>query len=386
MANPRTPSGEQRFDPRVYCEVPQAELRLRVVAWVLAVLVASAGIWWFHAHRVVGADVALGEQTAKWPSTLDGARINAFAPADAVKYYTDTAWPRGAHEGLWLGNSQIYAINQPRDGDNVGPWHLSRLLGWRVFGLHVPNASFQDFLIMQEFAFSRRRPDWVVMVAVFDDLRETGVRTELGDLASDAVLDALSTSEVGKSLAADLRKTRKVEKHEWFLALSMQEIVEKQLNTWLSAIWPVWAERDNTRAALYVRLHRLRNWVFSIKSSSVRPVRLANYERNMAALADALERNKARGVRTLVYIAPLRTDHPVPYDRDQYARWKAEMRSLCDRTGTLFADLEGAVPNDQWGTVNGEDIDFMHYRGAGHVLVAQRLAEIIQAHGQGGPR
>lgn len=390
MANPRTPDGRHRFDPRVFREIPPGQWWLRVACMLAGVVLAGVGIGYFHAHRVLGDQVALGEQTRRTDSVVNGVPMNSYTSPDAVARYRGDAWPKGEHEAIWLGNSQIFAINQPTPDAQVAPWHLSKLLGWNVYGLNLPNANFQEFLVLQEFAFLRRSPDWVIMVLVFDDLREDNVRAEANVLYDDRLDAVLRTSPVGSVLATAMSKNAKAptgdlqgttrSKNTWILGISLQDICERNLQEGLGHLWHVWRERGETRAGIQVRLHALRNWVFGITNATVRRMMKAQYDKNMAALEDAVRRNAERGVHTLLYVAPLRRDVPPPYQMDLYEHWKGEVRSLAERHGAIFADLDTAVPDNLWGTVNGQDIDFMHYRGPGHEIVAQRLAEIIRAH------
>lgn len=391
MSQPKTASGEFRFEAVQLREIPAAQFWPRVLGLIVGVIVASVGVAYFYNNRIVGEAVALGQATRPSESSLDSVRINSFRTTDAVQYYTATAWPRGVHEGIWLGNSQIFAINQPKPGDEVAPWHLSKLLGWRVFGLNIPNANFQEYVVLQEFAMLRRKPDWVVMVLVFDDLREDGLRAELGDLVSDDLYAALRTSAVGQALAGDLQRhakgktgdlqgTTREKGKTWILGISLQEICEDWLEERLSHLWPVWAERPNIRTSIFVKLHQLRNWAFNINTRTVRPMLPASYTKNMAALEDAVTRNAARGTQTLMYIAPLRRDQAPPYQMDRYEAWKKDVQAMAAKHRAIYADLDTAVPDQLWGTVNGQDIDFMHYQGPAHLLVAERLAAIIKQH------
>jgi hypothetical protein len=41
--------------------------------------------------------------------------------------------------------------------------------------------------------------------------------------------------------------------------------------------------------------------------------------------------------------------------------------------GAIALNLERLVPNELWGSYHAEDVDFMHFRGKGHELLAQAL-------------
>jgi hypothetical protein len=82
---------------------------------------------------------------------------------------------------------------------------------------------------------------------------------------------------------------------------------------------------------------------------------------------------RQRGLPVLLYIAPIRQDKPIPYDRTEYSRWKDEVHEITRRSGAHLVNLEQLVPGELWGTYSGDDIDFMHFRGPGHRLVAEAL-------------
>jgi hypothetical protein len=105
----------------------------------------------------------------------------------------------------------------------------------------------------------------------------------------------------------------------------------------------------------------------------VRRMIRARYDLNMESLRDILDDCRRRGLPALLYVAPIRQDKPIPYDRVEYSRWKSELREITERFGASFVNLEEIVPGELWGTYTGDDIDFMHFRGPGHRLVAEAL-------------
>ena len=103
----------------------------------------------------------------------------------------------------------------------------------------------------------------------------------------------------------------------------------------------------------------------------------------MAAVETLLESAAEAGIQVLVYVVPLRSDLEIPYDVDEYRSFKRELAGLANLHGATFADLDMLVPAEHWGeklstSLAGQaEIDFMHFRGAGHRLLARALDDLL---------
>ena len=109
----------------------------------------------------------------------------------------------------------------------------------------------------------------------------------------------------------------------------------------------------------------------------------------MAALEQILISAVERNVTVLVYVPPLRSDVSRPYDPVEYTEFIADVSTLADANDAIFSDLEDIVPGPLWGTTgssglgSGMQYDFMHFQGAGHVLLASALLSILEELGYG---
>jgi lysophospholipase L1-like esterase len=89
-------------------------------------------------------------------------------------------------------------------------------------------------------------------------------------------------------------------------------------------------------------------------------------------------------VTVLLYVAPIRDDVEIPYDLEEYARFKTEVERLSAAHGAIFLNLETLVPAAFWGMRKSErtgedlEIDFMHFQGQGHRLLGEAIAEAVE--------
>ena len=223
----------------------------------------------------------------------------------------------------------------------------------------------------------------LIIELVFDDLREDGLRNEFADILTLDIADeihdnsASAESIVNRFLAAN--KTSNGESSKSVLSGTIQGPVESWLNRKLGNVWPLWADRAQIEGKILYGLYRVRNAVFGIKSISVRKIIHSRYVLNMAALADILADYQQRGTPVLLYIAPIRQDKPIPYDASEYAQWKSEVDTLANKYDARLINLETLVPGEYWGSYTGDEIDFMHFRGPGHRMVADALLPHVKS-------
>src|SRR5262249_17423886 len=138
------------------------------------------------------------------------------------------------------------------------------------------------------------------------------------------------------------------------------------------------ADRGSLRSALFEDLYFFRNWILHIKPNSIRKIIRPRYDRNMKALQALISDMKRQNIPLLAYIAPVRSDVPSLYDQTEYQTWKAQVSAMLQREQVRLLNFESLVPGQYWGTTNGDWIDFMHFQGHGHELLAQALAEPVR--------
>jgi hypothetical protein len=332
-------------------------------------------------------NLAKGEQNTSRGEVIEGKTYTASAVRD-IKAIIDNRHDAEIHNPgtntfyriIWLGNSQLHYINQYREGDHLSPywlrfdWQSSKRI--EPLGMSLPNASLQEFLVLSRYAIMKVPVNLLLVELVFDDLREDGLRSDFSEmLTPDFVAEFRRSSTTAESMMGRFFSTSKGNEQEANDALSgtIQKPVEQWLNTRVSAVWKLWENRPQIEGNVLLALYNFRNYVLGIKPTTVRRMIQSRYDLNMDALRDMLNDYRHRGIPVLLYIAPIRQDKPIPYDPTEYSRWKNEMIVISKQYGAHLVNLEQLVPGELWGSYAADDIDFMHFQGPGHRLVADAL-------------
>jgi hypothetical protein len=113
------------------------------------------------------------------------------------------------------------------------------------------------------------------------------------------------------------------------------------------------------------------------------------YIMNMDALKATVKSANEQGIKVILYIVPLRNDVKVPYDLEQYGKFKSEIKLISQGFKARFVNFENLVHDKLWGTKNtttlggdGQELDFMHFQGGGHKLLADALFEELKIIGK----
>jgi len=329
-------------------------------------------------------DLALGKETTTTFGKVSDLTVHCEGLSDLVEClqgYEKTG--SGQSVILWLGNSQVHAINQFEPGEETAVPELHRkfqVTGEYFLTLSQANASLQEHYLLFAYLLNRLPIKELVLPVVFDDMREDGIRTSLIDAFKDQkTADSLRSSEIGRILIANHGDQDAAGNDMNALQDTFQEHSEKVLNSILEEAWSLWAARPTLRGELLGSLYLLRNWAFGINASSTRKMIPGRYAKNRDAFLAILNLAVQRQVKVLVYIPPLRNDVKVPYDIHEYASFKSEMTSIVQENKAFFVDLENLVPAKLWGTKNsttiggGQELDFMHFQAGGHRLLARAL-------------
>ena len=366
-----------------------------LLALVAAAVLAAAGLYLaFHGRTTRFEDLALDDQTTGVFAAVDGSPIHCMDMTDLPTCLPGFERRASRAAALWVGNSQLHAVNQWSPGQETAPGLLASRLrsqGVDLLTVSPPNGNFREHLVLYAYARSRLPLQLLLMPAVFDDLRNATIRPSITPaLADPGTIQVLERSGPGRQILASNASTADPDRRA--LAQTVQERSEAFLDGWLKAHWPLWAVRPEARGELFLRLYEVRNSIFGITPNTKRRLIAGNYALNMAALEATLEDAQHASIRVVTYVAPLRDDIETPYEPGEYARFKHDIEQLAERYGAAFVNLEGIVPPSLWGvtraTTLGADteVDFMHFQAGGHSILADRLTEVLELARNGRPQ
>ena len=327
-------------------------------------------------------EAALDDATASLRANHRGSTIGAYRVTDYPATYPVDSPKGNSSHGLWLGNSQLHAVNEGADAKNTAAGYASDILGVPLLALTLPNACLQEHLFVLSWALTRSKPDIVVLPLVYDDLREVGLRSDLAELGLH--LDAVLMKSIGlEAEVFDLAdEESEIERDNQpptpLYALSLQPIVEDWLDQWAAEHLALWNLRTNIRGQIKISLMHLRNKVFNINSQTKRPMIPHREIRNMEALKCIIEICERESVPLVGYVAPLRWTPEPPYMLPEYRTWKNRVSQIfAQHKHSSFLDYDRIVSAELWGFYSdGEEgaVDFMHFKERGHVILGGKVA------------
>jgi hypothetical protein len=336
-------------------------------------------------------DLALGRETVAMYAAVDGFPIHCKGSEDAAACLAGHEHRGSRPVALWLGNSQLHAINQMRPGDETAPALLFRELGTRgvdLVAFSQPNANLQEHLVLLAALEQQLPLRFLILPVVFDDLRNDGVRTTVSEmLVNNKSVELLERNEIGRRIVASIEVNAKGELAA--LSETAQERSEAALTTWLAEHSVLWAQRPQARGRIVEFMMSLRNFVFGITAQTKRRMLPGSLEPNLAAVEAILDESRSASIECLIYVPPLRDDIETPYVEEEYESFKQEVERLAKEHGAMFANLEALVPAPLWGrkdseTLGGDaELDFMHFQAGGHRLLATAVGRILESRLEG---
>ena len=291
---------------------------------------------------------------------------------------------------LWLGNSQLPGVNRYRPGERTAVMDLHervRARGRYLVGYSLPGATLFEHAIILNKVAPKFTFDTLVLAVVFNNLRESPVRDGMAKVLREP--DVLA--RVGRSLEAPsllpLAAGETAQEPAPGASETLAARVERNLDTAIGRVWPLWAERPKLRALASYAFHVMRQKPFGINAQTKRPVLNSGYATRMAVLDQMLKDARASGMLALVYIAPYRQDIRGPYIETEYAQFKKDVERIARDNAARYLDIDGIVPGAEWGMVRDyltgtDDFDFMHFTAGGHRRLSDAIDRELRAAGR----
>lgn len=325
-------------------------------------------------------ELALGKETSSYFGKVENLYVHCSDEND-LDFCLNSYFSYGKKKDvtLWLGNSQLHAINQFKQGQETATVKLHKLATkYKEYLISVsqPNANLQEHFLIAAYLIKKLPVKYIILPVVFDDMREDGVRFSLKYLLEDqTTIDLIKDYETGKKLLTQYKNSNK----NLNIDENLQDKSESYLNKKLSNVWPLWSERSQFRGSLFNFLYRLRNYVFQINPSTTREILPGEYKKNFQALNSLIQITKENKIKLIIYNVPIRNDVKIPYDNEDYSKFKKDLIIISNKNSLKFLNLEMIVPNNLWGkkistTISKKkELDFMHFKEQGHEILAKTL-------------
>lgn len=273
-----------------------------------------------------------------------------------------------------FGNSQSHSINEYNiSEEHLFVYILNHLNRDKIIlNLSSPNANLQEMFLSIVNVRKKlgKQFDTAIVSLVFDDTREDGIRDSLKTIVEKNKI-TLSQYSTFMNILESFEKDKK-EQEISKSSLLLKDKVENIINTYLNNTFESYVNRGNIRSFFYGELYYLRNWILGIKPTTKRKKIQRIYEKNIQALKDIVNFTKQNNIQLILYIAPIRKDILIPYLASEYLQFKEDITKI-----HKVYDLDDIVPHQYWGMTNGDWVDFMHFKGEGHKILANELQKII---------
>jgi hypothetical protein len=349
----------------------------------------------------VGAEVGLGLNTVAYMTWRGDDMVGGnLGDLPALRDAARALRAEGRPLALWLGASQLYAVNHPEEGARTAVSHAQQFAEARDSDLAYvqiasPNTNLHE-LLAGYLAFRQEGllPDVLVLGFTYDDLKEPGIRqtaldhiepptAELAERIGPAIarIREARLAEDGGGGAGATEDASPVKRTA--TSGTPQERLEDALVAWLEQAWPAYAERSTLRAAAET------SWKMPVTTLAFRvlsrpqtiiPDEMQDW--NGAALDAFFALTAADGVPLVIYQAPHRPDmRPFFHRRRDYDAYHDALAARCADAGATWLDLETLVPAELWGMTNNHAPDVFHFREEGHVSLGRAIDDALASGG-----
>lgn len=294
---------------------------------------------------------------------------------------------------ILMGMSQMYAINDYREGYETISEHLDDYYAprnTRVYGLAAPNLNNEEalLLLLASISSPQTTPAVLIYGVCFDKFRNEGVRPDLLKfmLSNDSLVGewrrvAAVAEQKYPAASAKMRtlipvsastRTSTSATAQPIKTKAPDSTLESRIRALSARGVPLVDGRTDLNGYFQDLLYKLRNKVFHISATTKRPILQSAYDLNQDFLAMLADVAAANDVRLVLYVIPLNPRANSPYVPEQYEAFKKWLSQFARQRSLPFANLENAVPADEWGLLNGGP-DFKHFKESGHIRTADAI-------------
>lgn len=346
-------------------------------------------------------NLAMGTETTSYQATDNtGTSIHIVKINNSEENPFINGWEKRGKKNvlLILGNSQTHSINQKREKEANYIELLHKNISFNSVDIlcnSMPNAGLQEFYLSYKY-WKEKLPIKALVIPLFmDDMREDGIRDVFfPNLVDGRFIIKDSSDYLNQKINKELRafwsttsSSDKINDNPEMAALkeTYQEQTETNLNKALYKYSVAWVNRQNVRGDFFNWLYKARNTVLGINANTVRKMIPQRYEYNMHALELIIEDCIKSNIKVLLYIPPIRSDVKIPYDENDYSKFKSTVERLANKypNKVFYKNFESIIPGNLWGykeatnLIDNREIDFMHFQFKGHQILADSLQPFI---------
>lgn len=353
----------------------------------LGLSVSLIGFLYLNRNSGSFENLALGTETTTYEAKNQKGQIIHFLHLDKAEFKVlNSMFPELTDSiSLILGNSQTHSINQLKNGEVNYVELISREQQYKnnILALSFPNANLQELFLSYHYVLSKKKVSTIILPIFMDDLREDGIREAFFSGLMENGFRIKNKNEVSQSINDLLKLGTTSKKPSEEVEQTTQEKSESFLNNYLNAHSDLWAQRENMRGNLFTWTYMLRNTILGIRPGSVRKMMPDQYGKNKKALEEILKLAEKNKTKVYLYIPPIRSDVPLPYDKSEYETFKNDLSALCQKYkgNTQLKDFSKIVPGILWGFkeatnfIDKRELDFMHFQYKGHQILADSLIQ-----------
>ena len=364
-----------------------SSIRKLSIQLVLSLLTAIIIFLYLNRDPNSFENLAMGTQTSSYQARNENGNLIHFLHLDNIEIHQLERLANETNDSvlLFLGNSQSHSINQMKKNDCNYIELLAKKLPDPCLALTFPNASLQEFLLTFDYVLTKVKIKKVFLPIFMDDLREDGIRDVFFSELFHEKYQIHNNSLIAKQINLNLKTSYGSEKKRGELKSTPQDKSEDFLNNYLNQKTSIWSMRETMRGNLFNWLYMLRNTIFGIRPGTVRPMISENYLKNFSSLKSILEISQSNNIEVYLYIPPIRSDVPLPYDIYENEKFKIDLKRLVGNYSNVkLKDYSTIVPGKFWGYkdptnfIDKREVDFMHFQYGGHQILADSIINFIK--------
>ena len=273
---------------------------------------------------------------------------------------------------ILFGNSQLHAVNDITENAELVALRLFKSsLKRNEYALTISygNANFEEIFWALNKVLLSLQPKRIYLSSVFDDMREVGLRPDM--------LEGIDDEN-------NFQQNKVHQKRSFLPEIDFQDISETAIQRFFTDT-PSWNTKHELKYRINVNLRSIRNKIFGITPETKRTVLPYAYERNMKYLSNIVSTAKKNNIEVMIYIAPLLQDTNIPYIKEEYVKYKKDVKEVAELYEAKFFNFEEIVPNQAWGLKQSTQFnsklekDYMHFTETGHEILANKLIESLNS-------